>query len=305
VRKPKALPSGGTIGLISPSSPVDSHRLQLGIAVLESRGFQVKCGAHVSDYHGHLAGLDQDRAADLFSVYADPNVDAILCARGGSSSCRLWPLIDWFEFANLPPKLFIGYSDITSLHIPFNQKSNIVTIHGPVLVELGTKTPPPMVDWLLRLLQSTDPLGIVPECATDTLVSGSAEGLLCGGNLSLIAGTIGTSYQIDVTDKLLLIEDIGETPWHIERYLIQLREAGILQRAAGFIIGEATNADTSTTLPMRQIWSELLAPLAKPTVLGFPFGHVLNNYSLPLGINARLDAGHGTLELLEAAVRNS
>ena len=142
----------------------------------------------------------------------------------------------------------------------------------------------------------------MPGRAPDTLVPGVAEGLLSGGCLSLVAATVGTPYQLDAAGKLLLLEDVDEDPPHIERYLVQLREAGVLASAAGFVIGEATDADDAETLPMRQIWADLLEPLGKPTVLGFPFGHVEDNYALPLGVRARLDALTGRLTLLEAAV---
>ena len=142
----------------------------------------------------------------------------------------------------------------------------------------------------------------MPGAALDTLVPGIAVGALCGGCLSLVVATLGTPYQIDVVGKLLLIEDIGEAPHRIERMLVQLAEAGILGSAAGFVIGQATDADDAGTLPLRQIWADLLAPFGKPAVLGFPFGHVTPNYALPLGVRARLDADAGTLTLLEAAV---
>ena len=301
MRRPHALPPGGTIGIVNPSSPVESDLLDAGIAVLQAHGFCIVVASSVRDRDGHHAGSPKSRALDLVALYADPAIDVLWCARGGSSALLLWPYLDWDYLAELPPKMLIGYSDTTSLLIPFNQRVRTVALHGPLVFELGTLAPA-LLDWQLKLLQDPRPLGVVPGMAAETLVPGVAEGPLCGGCLSLVAATLGTSYQIDPTDKLLLIEDIGEDPHRVERYLAQFAEAGLFEAASGFIVGQATEADDTHTLPMRRIWSDLLAPYGLPAVLGFPFGHVPNNYALPLGVRARLDADAKTLTLLEAAV---
>jgi muramoyltetrapeptide carboxypeptidase len=302
MRQPKLLPPGGTIGIVNPSSPVETDLLNAGIAVLESRGFRVQVAPHVRARDGHHAGSPQDRAADLTTFYADPAIDVLWCARGGSSALRLWPLLDWDALATLPPKMVIGYSDTTSLLIPFNQCVGTVALHGSLVFELGTLAPN-LLDWQMHLLQDPQPAGTVPGLAAETLVPGAAEGQLCGGCLSLVAATLGTRYQIDTAGKLLLIEDVGEAPHRIERFLCQFAEAGLLASASGFVVGQATDTDDSRTIPMRQIWSDLLSPYGKPAVLGFPFGHVANNYALPLGVHTRLDADAKTLTLLEAAVK--
>lgn len=301
LRLPKSLPASGTIGIVNPSSPVEADLLDAGIAALQTRGFYVIEAPYVRARTGHHAGLPADRAADFSRFYADPEIDVIWCARGGSSACRLWPLLDWDELAALPPKMVIGYSDTTSLLVPLNQRVGTVALHGPLVFELGTLAPE-LLDWQLGLLCSLKPAGTVPGLAAETLVTGGAEGQLCGGCLSLVAATLGTPYQIDTAGKLLLMEDIGEAPHRIERFLVQFAEAGLLQSAAGFVVGAATDADDTHTLPMRQIWMDLLVPYGKPAVLGFPFGHVSQNYALPLGVRARLHAGAKTLVLLEAAV---
>ncbi len=301
ILKPKALPSGGTIGIVNPSSPVESGLLASGIAVLEGQGFRVIVAPHVRERHGHRAGTDIDRASDFSRFYADSTIDVLWCARGGSSALRLWPLLDWNALAALPPKMVIGYSDTTSLLIPLTQKVQTVALHGPLVFELG-ELAPDLLRWQLSLLQNPETAGTVLGRASDVLVPGMADGELCGGCLSLVCATLGTPYQIDAAGRLLLLEDIDEAPHRVERYLAHLAAAGVLARAAGFIIGAATNADDSKTLPMRQLWAEALIPYGKPAVLGFPFGHVAQNYALPLGVRARLDADAGTLTLLEAAV---
>ena len=302
MRLPRPLLPGGTIGIVNPSSPVEPDLLDAGIAVLQSRGFRVVSAPHVRARDGHHAGSPEDRAADFAAFYADHAMDVIWCARGGSSALRLWPLLDWRALAALPPKMVIGYSDTTSLLIPLVQKVGTIALHGPLVFELGSIAPQ-VRDWQLRLLQSPEPAGLVPARATDTLVSGTAEGELCGGCLSLVTATLGTPYQIDTTGKLLILEDIDEAPHRVERYLAQFASAGLLEAAAGFVFGTSTGADETRTVPLRDIWAEAVAPYGKPAVLGFPFGHVTPNYALPLGVRARLDADTGTLTLLEAAVR--
>ena len=302
MHRPHALPPGGTIGIINPSSPVELDLLDSGIAALEARGFRVVVAPHVRDRDGHRAGLDADRASDFARFYADPALHVVWCARGGSSACRLWPYLDWDALASLPPKMVIGYSDTTSLLLPLNQRVGTVALHGPLVFELGTGLASHLLDWQLRLLQDPTLAGPVPGLAPDTLVPGVAEGPLCGGCLSLVTATLGTPYGINAAGGLLLLEDIGEAPHRVERFLVQLAEAGVLASAAGFVIGQATEADDRKTLPMRRIWAEALEPYGKPAVLGFPFGHVPQNYALPLGVRARLDADAGTLTLLEPAV---
>ena len=302
LRRPPALPPGGTIGIVNPSSPVETDLLDTGIAVLEAQGFRAAVASHVRDRDGHHAGSPHARAADFMAFYADPAIDVLWCARGGSSALRLWPLLDWNALAALPPKMVIGYSDTTSLLIPLNQHVGTIALHGPLVFELDA-LPPALLTWQLRLLQVTTPAGLVPGRAAETLMSGTAEGRLCGGCLSLVAATLGTPYQIETAGRLLLIEDIGEAPHRIERFLAQFAAAGLLASAAGFIVGQATGADETNTLPLRQLWHNLLAPYGKPAVLGFPFGHVPVNYALPLGVHARLEADARTLALLEAAVQ--
>lgn len=302
IRRPPRLRVGATVGIVSPASPVDPALLQSGIRILQSRGFNVRVAPHALDHCGHMAGTDADRASDFAAFYANPAIDIVWCARGGSSSCRLWPLLPWGELAALPPKLVVGYSDITSLHVPLTQRVRTAVLHGPMASELA-QTPPAALDWLMRLLLSPEPAMIVPGRALFTLVSGVAEGALCGGCLSLLCATLGTSYQLDTRGKLLLLEDIDEAPHQIERCLVQMREAGLLESVSGFVVGEATHADDRETLPLGQIWADLLCPFGKPAVRGFPFGHVADNYALPLGVSARLDAGTGTLTLLEPAAQ--
>ena len=296
MRRPLPLPPGGTIGIVSPSSPVDIDRLHAGTATLERLGYRVRLAPNALETRSHCVQSDTRRASDFASFYADPAIDIIWCSRGGASSCRLWPLLDWQYLSTLSPKWVIGYSDITSILLPMTQIVGVMAMHGPVVTDLADIAPQALT-WLLRLLN--DPLcaGNIPGRAAETLVAGTAEGRLCGGCLSLIAAAVGTAYQIDAAHKLLFLEDINEAPHRIERYLVQLREAGILDAATGFVIGEATKADNTTNV-MRTIWNDLLQPYGKPAVIGFPAGHVLPNYALPMGASGCLYADECRIALL-------
>lgn len=302
IRKPPHIRPGARFGVISPCSPVNPGIVEAGIRELELRGYDVVFAPHSWDADGHRAGSARDRAADLMQFYAEPDVDVIWCARGGSSACLMREHIDWEALRALPPKLVIGFSDVSSLHVPLTQRLNIPSIHGPLLFHVGRVIGDEELSWLLRLLEDPTAPRHVPGAATDTIVPGTTEGRLCGGCLSLIRNTIGTPDQIDATDGIFLIEDIDEKPWGIERDLFHLREAGILAKAKGIVIGEASNADDSKTVSMARIWREMLEPLGVPCVSGFPFGHVSPNWALPLGCLARLDADQRTLRLLEAPV---
>lgn len=302
IRKPPRLRPGATIGVVSPSSPITPEIVAPGVKALEERGYRVVFAPNAWDSDGHRAGASSARADDLARLYADPAIDLIWCAKGGSSACLMREHLDWEALAKLPPKIVIGFSDVSSLHVPLNQKLNIPSIHGPLLFHVGRVIGDAEFEWILRLVEQAEAPVVVPGKATGTLVGGKARGKLVGGCLSLIRNTLGTPYQIDAADSLFLIEDIDEKPWSVERDLWQLRECGVLQKAAGIVVGEVTNADDTRTVPMARIWSELLEPLGKPCVTGFPFGHVSPNWALPLGCEAELDTATGTLTLLEMPV---
>jgi muramoyltetrapeptide carboxypeptidase len=301
-RKPAPLRPGAVIGIVSPSSPITPEIVAPGVKALEERGYNVVFAPNAWDGDGHRAGTPRGRAEDFARFYADPAIDLIWCAKGGSSACLLREHLDWDALAELPPKIVIGFSDVSSLHVPLNQRLNVPSIHGPLLFHVGRVIGEAELAWMMRLVEQAEAPLAVPGAAAETLLGGKARGKLAGGCLSLIRNTLGTPYQIDATGSLFLIEDIDEKPWSIERDLWQLRECGVLQKAAGIIVGEASNADDARTVPMARIWRELLEPLGKPCVTGFPFGHVSPNWALPLGCEAELDADTGTLTLLEMPV---
>lgn len=308
MRKPRTLKSGDTIGIVAPSSPIKEEGLRAGIAVLEARGYRVVVGEHILAKHvqnTYLAGTDVQRAADLNAMFARQDVDAIFCAGGGYGSMRLMDLLDW-DTIRANPKPFVGYSDITSLHLALERKASLVTFHGKMVATLADMDETAShVFW--RLLESPEPFGTLPADpdTLTTLVPGQAEGALAGGCLCLLAHACGSDFAPDFTDKIVLIEDVGEAIYRADRDLIQLRNAGLLDKAAGFVVGTITGwkrqeADPPLNSP-DALWQDLLAPLGKPTIIGFPFGHEPNPLTLPLGVSARLDADARTLTLLEPA----
>ncbi len=306
---PPALPRGGTIGIVAPASPVSREAFDKGRAVLESCGFRTVVGEHVFKRYGHLAGSDQERADDLHAMFARHDVDAILCARGGSGSIRLLRHLD-FDLIAANPKPFLGYSDITSLQIALLERCRLPSFFAPMVTSDFAKEPNTQcLNTLWRLVCEPAPAGALvdPRCAeAETLVDGIAEGPLVGGTLALIAATLGTPYEVQTDGAIFCFEDIHESPARIERYLTQLLYAGKLDAATGFLIGDAIyDADPEEKaryLAIEQVYADLLTPLGKPTVFGFPFGHVPNPVTLPMGIRARINADNGLLTILDPAV---
>ncbi len=309
--KPRSLKPGDTIGVVAPSSPVPEADLARGVALLEARGYRVKLGEHVlanAPHCDYLAGTDAQRATDLNTMFADPDVDAVFCARGGYGSMRLFELLDWDTIvAN--PKVFTGYSDITSLHAAL-ARFGWVTFHATMVSSLW-KLDPARLEGFWRQVESAEPGGLLPAdpAAMQTIVPGEAEGELAGGNLCLLAQSCGSRFAPDFSGKIVLLEDVNDAVYHADRDLTQLLNAGHLRGAAGFVIGSLTGwekheADPPINTPVK-LWGEFFSRLGKPAVSGFPFGHESNALAIPLGVRACLDAVGRSLTLLEGAVSES
>lgn len=301
---------GDTIGIVAPSSPIPPEELERGVAFLEARGYRVVVGRNVLARHpscDYLAGTDAQRAADLNEMLARPDIDAVFCARGGYGAMRLFDRIDW---ASIPaePKIFVGYSDATSLHTALATQRGWGTFYGPMVGAL-TRLSPEAAEVYWRLLESEEAFGPLPAAADTltTLARGQAEGELAGGCLCLLARACGSRYAPDFRNKIVLIEDVGEAVYRADRDLMQLKNAGLLDQAAGFVLGSITGwqkqeADPPANTPLA-LWNDYFGNLAKPVVAGFPFGHEPNPLMMPLGVRARLDAGARTLTLLASATR--
>jgi muramoyltetrapeptide carboxypeptidase len=307
--KPRALKHGDVIGLISPASKIaDTTRLDRGIRYLEGLGYRVLIGAHATQLHGYLAGTDQERAADIHAMFQNPVVKAIFCIRGGYGTPRLLPLLHYRTFAR-NPKIFVGYSDITALHLSIWKKSGLLTFHGPMVgPDMADPMDPFTEEMFWRLLTSKHKVGLVnlPDNRPDPLVEGKASGHLLGGNLALVASLIGTSFQPRFDGSILYLEDIGEDPYRVDRMLTQLRGASVLAGSKGILIGHFTDCvpkdPTTPSFSVDEVIREYVVASGHPTLTRVPFGHQRRNLSIPVGLRAKIDAGKGSIEYLEAAV---
>ena len=312
--KPPRLNHGDTIGIVAPASaPIDAKAIDRSVKVLQSLGFKVKLGKHLRKKQGFLAGSDEERLGDLMSMFRDPEVKAILCVRGGYGTARLLPLLD-YKVIRANPKIFVGYSDITSLHCAFLKKANLVTFHGPMLHSDFCKKDMPDFTLQSFLNTLTQPYAAGSICKTyhgkiSVLRRGKASGRLLGGNISLLCTTLGTPYQPSFKKKILFLEDLDEAPYRFDRMLTHLLNAGVLQQVAGVAVGLNRNCIDPQAKKRKQYWQtvedvlkERLAPLKVPVVAGLPFGHVPLNATLPMGVQAELDGTNGDLTILEPAV---
>ncbi len=299
---PKPLHPGARVALLDASSAIPGEQLEPSIASIRAMGLEpvVYPSCYDANRHGYFAATDAQRAADLRHAFVDPSIDGILCIRGGYGAGRLLPMLNWAEIACHPKRLF-GYSDVTALHIALNQSARMVSYHAPMPGKWSDGLDPFTEDYLRRALFGglTGPMDMGSQ--TETLAPGRAEGILCGGNLSLIRDGLGTPWEIDTRGKILFLEDIGEKTYRVDGMLTQLRNAGKFHDCAGVLLGAWTdcppeNPELALLLP--EIFAELILPAGKPVLANLPCGHILPTMSLPLGAPVRMDAGAKTLEVL-------
>jgi muramoyltetrapeptide carboxypeptidase len=310
LERPPRLEAGATLGVVAPSSPVPEERLQAGVTALECLGFRVVMGEHVRDRRGHLAGTDEARAGDLQRMFLRPDVDGIVCARGGSGSIRILPYLD-SEALRAHPKVFIGYSDVTTVQLWLLRQCGLVTFFGPMVTpDFSKELSPACVSALLRQVSRPAPPGVLYDARdprpVEVLVGGRAEGPCIGGTLALVAATLGTPHQIDLRGAIFFFEDVHESPARIERYLMQLRLGGLLDEVAGVLIGTApypeTEEERGRYLSLEQVYADLLGPLGKPLLYNFPCGHEPDPITLPMGGRVFVDADARMVAVTEAVV---
>lgn len=297
---PRKLNKGDTIGIIAPSSPYRAlckeslnYELDNIKKTIENFGYKVKMGStcHLS-YKGYLAGTDEDRVKDIEIMFEDKTIDAILCLKGGYGTPRILDKINYDIIKN-NPKIFIGYSDITALHIAFNQICNLVTFHG-IMAATVSNWDEFTYNSFMDILDMKENLELKnPEDEElYTLVKGSTNGIIIGGNLSLIASTIGTSYEINVKDKILFIEEIGESIYKIDRMLTQLELSGKFNDCKGIIFGdfEDCNKEREEDYDLYDLLLNKIKKYNKPCIYNLQSGHCKPMISMPLGVNCNLDA---------------
>lgn len=299
---PKPLFPGARVALVAPASAVPEEKLQRAIDYVVSLGLEpvLYPSCYFANRDGYLAASDAQRAKDLNDAFSDASIDGIWCIRGGYGGHRILPLLDT-DMIRKNPKWFGGYSDVTALHTCFNQVCGFETYH----CTMPSTEPYPdeyTLNWLKKAMfgglsgELTAPEGESPK----VLVGGTAKGILCGGNLSLLAASLGTPWEIDTRDKILFLEDIGEKTYRVDSMLTQLRNAGKFWDCAGIILGAWTDCPPEypeKTLLLPEIFNQLIVPAGKPCITDVACGHVLPTLSLALGRVCTLDADHCTIVL--------
>ncbi len=313
--KPERLHPGDVVGVVAPASapdnPEDVDRLLDGLAKL---GFKPKPAPNLRKRLGFLAGDDEARASDLMGMFTDPEVKGLICIRGGYGSARLLQMLDYHTIKK-HAKVFCGFSDITSLHCAFHVHSKMVSFHGPTLntsITEGTLSEFSIQSLMKTVTQPAVPGGI---CDSETrkavtiLKPGTVTGPLIGGNLSVLAATMGTPYRPDFKGAIFFFEDVDEKPYRFDNMLTQMLNAGLLQQVAGIAVGtnkDCIDPDAAKSNEFHQtvedVLKDRLLPLGVPIVSGLPFGHVHNNATLPMGLQATLDGVNGDLIINEPAV---
>ncbi|MBM2816825.1 MAG: muramoyltetrapeptide carboxypeptidase [Ignavibacteria bacterium] len=310
---PEALKKGDTIGVIAPGTAVtDPDDIGRAEEVLSYFGLKMKLGKYVSSGNGYKTRPIAQRLDDIHSFFEDKNISGIFCIRGGYGCGRLLDKID-YELIRNNPKVFLGYSDITAMHLAINKFSGLATFHGPVMLSAFTQF---TADNMHRAIFSAQPMGMLnnPDFKSNLRSSypvrkikgGKASGVLIGGNLSLIASLMGTPYQIEAKDKILFLEDVSEEPFRIDRMLNQLRLGGIFNEVKGIVFGRCADCETKSSvwdLSLGEVLDSYFSVLDIPVIYGLMIGHTQDQLTLPIGVRAELDADAGTLFIAEQGVR--
>lgn len=300
--KPRALKSGDTIGVVSPSAAIDREHLERGVAALKTIGFRVKVSRHALDRAAIVAGPDAMRASELQAFFADPEVDAIFAARGGYGAGRILPLLDFDAIARTP-KVFMGFSDATFILNAMIGRAGMVCFHGPmVAMDFARGLGEASLEHLRRLLAGETAGFELP--ARTALKVGVAEGEVVGGCLSMVAAAIGTPYAPPFDGAILFLEDTGEKAYRIDRMLVQLRQAGVFARVAAVVFGALRPPNGSETEDrlISECVAEQATQLDCPVLFGIEAGHGSANFTIPFGVRARVDAAAQRLTFLEPAV---
>ena len=308
---PPRLKKGDMIGLVTPGSPITEEQLNDCILKLEEMGFRTTHNESVLSEYGYLAGRDQERANELMEMFSREDVDAIWCVRGGYGSIRILDLLD-YKLIRSHPKVFIGYSDITALITAIYQETGLVTFHVPVgtsdINRFSKKSikkvllePVPEYKYPYKREKGTRDN---PEYDRYTLQGGQAEGILIGGNISVLDSMIGTRFEPNFTNKIVYLEEIGEKTYRVDKMVFHLLSGTNLRSAAGIVMGVFgdCNINEEPALSLKVALDDLLLPLGIPVSYGFSFGHIRRMLTIPTGIRASMDADKNSFRLLEAAV---
>jgi muramoyltetrapeptide carboxypeptidase len=311
--KPRRLQPGDTIGLVNPSAAIyERQPYELATETLQALGFKVKEGGHLRARRGQFAGTDVQRAADLNAMFADPGVQGILALTGGSGANRILPLLDYAQMRRTP-KVLAGFSDITALLNAVQARTGLATFHAPVGVSEWNEFSvrhfrAVLVEAQATTFRNPQDKGELPAPKEDRILTirpGTARGPLLGGNLAVLSSICGSPYLPAFDGAILFLEEINEYIYRVDRMLSTLKLAGVLDRLAGVVIGQFTNCNPGEgfgTLTLDEVFDDYFGPLNVPVYRGALIGHIRRKFTLPLGVPAEIDAGAGTIRLLEAAV---
>lgn len=312
--KPKRLRAGDTVAVIAPSSGVSAETFDRAVQKMQSLGFRTKEGANARKIDGFLAGTDAERLADLHRTFADKEIDAVFSVRGGYGASRLLPKVD-YNLIRRNPKIFVGFSDITALHLAISQNTGLVTFHGAGAASINSEyTEKHLFDVLMnpvaRYKIESSAFNQAREedtYKTRIIRAGRSSGRLVGGNLSLLAALAGTPFGLkSLRGKLLFIEDVNERPYRLDRMLTQLRQSADFRGVSGVAVGicdgcDAPRGDTDTPTAA-DVFKERLGDLGIPVIYGLSFGHIREQFCLPVGISAEINTTDLSITLLEPAV---
>ncbi|MCX4748957.1 LD-carboxypeptidase [Kitasatospora sp. NBC_01287] len=297
--RPRKLVPGDRVAIVAPSGPIDPARLDAGCAILRSWGLEPVIAPHVLDVHprlDYLAGRDEDRAADLQQAWLDPSIAAVICARGGFGAQHVTDLVDWDALRAVPPKLLVGFSDVTALHEQLAVRLGLASLYGPMAATGSFVEDAATSEHLRRTL--FEPAAVTTLTGPDAvpLVPGRARGITAGGCVSVIAAECGTAgARASFAGTILLLEDVNEHPYRLDRILTQLLRSGALEGVRGVALGSWEGCGAPERV--RDVMLDRLGPLGVPILWELGFGHSTSTLTVPLGVPAVLDADAGTLTL--------
>ena len=298
----KALKNNDLIGIVSPAFCEDTEIINNKLDTFKQLGFNIVLGKHLYNHSGYFSGEDIDRASDLMDMFKNKDVKAIICFRGGYGSINILPYLN-YSIIKKNPKILCGYSDLTTLINYINKKTGLITFHSP-MINSNFKDEQTLESLKFTLMKGTAPYNI-PIGDLPVYNDTNVIGILAGGNLSTICSALGTPYEINFNNKILLIEEINEYPYAIDRMLSQLLHSGRLSKCKGFILGHFTNCkldDYSRSYTIDEIIKRILVPLNKPIINSIPFGHDYPNLTLPIGSKIKLDFDSKYIEFLSKIV---
>jgi muramoyltetrapeptide carboxypeptidase len=313
VVKPTGLRRGDTIGVVAPAGPLDRERIDRAFSRIGDRGFKIKTYGDIYRADGYLAGDDTTRAGELMDAFADSETAAVWCARGGYGVARIIDQID-FDVIGRNPKVFIGFSDISILHIAIAQRTGLCTFHAPNLQDgfgavddMLPSTESALLRAVLTDRQSDVDAGyVLADAGLQTLSMGTASGRLIGGNLAVVCGLIGTPFEVETRGRVLFLEDIDERLYRVDRYLAQLSLAGKLQSAAAILLGDFTFSErkpVETDERIADVFGRYFRGLGIPVLSGLSAGHIRENFALPMNALVEVDVFQKVVRVRERTVR--